>query len=213
MNRIIFLGPPGAGKGTQARIVCARLKIPQISTGDLLRQEIKSGSPLGLELEGMVNAGTLVPDNHILAIISDRVSRDDCRTGYLLDGFPRTTGQALGCQSRGVEVDCVLVLAVVDSIITERLSGRRVHAPSGRTYHISHNPPKVPGKDDETGEDLVQRPDDRPETIHRRLKVYHDQTAELVTFYHSAPRVKVFEIDASADISDVSDRIADCLPA
>ena len=207
MHRIVFLGPPGAGKGTQAKILCAQQRIPQISTGDLLRAEIKAGSALGQQLAQIVESGALVPDEKILKIVIERIGQADCAEGYLLDGFPRTAGQAEGCRQSGIVVDLALVLLVDDEVIIERLSGRRVHEPTGRIYHLVHSPPQRPGKDDVTGEALVQRKDDRPETIRRRLEVYHEQTSVLIERYRAMEGVEIREIDGLGSIEEVAERI------
>lgn len=181
--RLILLGPPGAGKGTQAQFICERFGIPQVSTGDMLRAAIKAGTPLGLEAKKVIDAGRLVSDAIIIDLVKERLSRDDCRAGYLLDGFPRTLVQAEAIRSAGVALDFVLQIAVDDAVIVERMSGRRVHLASGRTYHIVFNPPRVDGKDDVTGEPLVQRDDDSRETVQKRLEVYHSQTQPLIDYY------------------------------
>ena len=181
--RLILLGPPGAGKGTQAKFICEKYGIPQISTGDMLRAAIKAGTPLGLAAKKVMDVGCLVSDDIIIGLVKDRLLQDDCKSGYLFDGFPRTIPQAEAMKSAGVALDFVLEIDVADSEIVERMSGRRVHVASGRTYHVRFNPPKVAGKDDETGEDLIQRDDDKEETVKNRLKVYHDQTQPLVDYY------------------------------
>jgi len=178
--RLILLGPPGAGKGTQAQFICEKFGIPQISTGDMLRAAIKAGTPLGLEAKKVMDAGQLVSDDIIIGLVQERLKQPDCVRGYLFDGFPRTIPQADALKRSGVALDYVLQIDVPDSEIVTRMSGRRVHPGSGRTYHVVFNPPKVAGKDDETGEDLVQRDDDREETVKKRLDVYHAQTAPLV---------------------------------
>ena len=181
--RLILLGPPGAGKGTQAQFICEKFGIPQISTGDMLRAAIKAGTPLGLEAKKVMDAGQLVSDDIIIGLVQERLKQPDCVRGYLFDGFPRTIPQADALKRSGVALDYVLQIDVPDSEIVTRMSGRRVHPGSGRTYHVVFNPPKVAGKDDETGEDLVQRDDDREETVKKRLDVYHAQTAPLVDYY------------------------------
>ena len=181
--RLILLGPPGAGKGTQAGFIKEKFAIPQISTGDMLRAHVKAGSALGLEAKKYMDAGGLVPDDVIIGMVKERLRQDDCQHGYLFDGFPRTIPQADAMKQAGVAIDFVLEIDVPDSEIIERMSGRRVHLASGRTYHLKHNPPKVVGKDDVTGEDLIQRDDDREETVKKRLQVYHDQTEALVQYY------------------------------
>lgn len=181
--RLILLGAPGAGKGTQANYIKEKYGIPQISTGDMLRAAVKAGTPLGIEAKKVMDAGGLVSDDIIIGLVKERLKQDDCAKGYLFDGFPRTTPQADAMKDAGVTIDYVLEIDVPDSAIVERMSGRRVHSASGRTYHVKFNPPKVEGKDDETGEDLVQRDDDKEETVKKRLNVYHDQTEVLVAYY------------------------------
>lgn len=181
--RVILLGAPGAGKGTQARFITEKFGIPQISTGDMLRAAVKAGSPLGLKVKGVMDSGGLVSDDIIIDLIKERIQEADCAKGFLFDGFPRTIPQAEAMVSAGVSIDHVLEIAVEDEEIVSRLSGRRVHPNSGRIYHTEHNPPKVAGKDDETGEDLIQREDDKEETIRHRLSIYHAQTQPLVGFY------------------------------
>ena len=181
--RLILLGPPGAGKGTQAKFICEKYGIPQISTGDMLRAAIKAGSPLGLEAKQVIDQGGLVSDDTIINLVKERLKQDDCQAGYLFDGFPRTIPQAEAIRAANVALDAVLQIDVADAEIVERMSGRRVHLASGRTYHIKFNPPKVEGRDDLTGEPLVQRDDDSRETVLKRLEVYHAQTQPLVDYY------------------------------
>lgn len=181
--RLILIGPPGAGKGTQAKFICEKFGIPQISTGDMLRAAVKAGTPLGLAAKAVMDKGQLVSDDIIIGLVKDRIAQPDCAQGFLFDGFPRTIPQAEALLDANVPLDFVLEISVPDAEIVERMSGRRVHPASGRTYHIKHNPPKVEGKDDVTGEDLVQRDDDREETVLKRLEVYHAQTEALVGFY------------------------------
>jgi len=181
--KLILLGPPGAGKGTQAQHLVARFGIPQVSTGDMLREEIRAGSPLGLQAKGYMDRGALVPDALVIALVKNRVSRSDCAKGYLFDGFPRTIAQAEAMRQQGVAIDCVVDFEVADAEILRRMSGRRVHPGSGRTYHIEFNPPKIAGKDDVSGEDLMQRPDDQEDTVRKRLETYHAQTKPLVDYY------------------------------
>ncbi len=180
--RLILLGAPGAGKGTQAKFICEKFGIPQISTGDMLRAARDAGTPLGLIAGPIMKAGALVPDQLIIDIVKERIKQPDCKNGYLFDGFPRTVPQAEAMKEADVGLDYVLEIAVPDEAIVERITGRRSHS-SGRTYHIRFNPPKVEGKDDVTGEPLVQRDDDREETVKTRLKVYHDQTEVLLGYY------------------------------
>jgi adenylate kinase len=181
--RLILLGAPGAGKGTQAQYITERYKIPQISTGDMLRAAVKAGTPLGLEAKKVMDAGGLVSDEIILGLIRERLEQPDCANGFLFDGFPRTIPQAEALKTQGIALDYVVEVDVPDEEIIQRMSGRRVHPASGRTYHVVFNPPKVEGKDDVTGEDLIQRDDDNETTVRKRLDVYHSQTKPLVAFY------------------------------
>lgn len=181
--RVILLGAPGAGKGTQARFITEKFEIPQISTGDMLRAAVKAGSPLGLKVKGVMESGGLVSDDIIIDLIKERITQADCAKGFLFDGFPRTIPQAEALRAAGVAIDHVIEIAVDDEEIVSRIAGRRVHAASGRVYHTEHNPPKVAGKDDVTGEDLIQREDDKEETVRHRLSIYHSQTKPLVNFY------------------------------
>jgi adenylate kinase len=181
--RLVLLGPPGAGKGTQAKYITERFGIPQISTGDMLRAAQQAGTPLGLAVKKVMDAGQLVSDEIVIELVKDRLKEPDCGKGYLFDGFPRTLAQAEAMKAAGVPIDFVLEIDVDDSSIIERMSGRRVHPPSGRTYHVKFNPPSVAGKDDVTGEDLIQRDDDREETVRKRLAVYRSQTRPLVDYY------------------------------
>jgi len=181
--RFIFLGPPGAGKGTQASFITQKYGIPQISTGDMLRAAIKAGSELGLKAKTIMDAGQLVPDGVIIDLVKRRIEEPDCAGGFLFDGFPRTLAQAEAMKTAGVQIDYVVEIAVPDEEIIQRMSGRRVHLASGRTYHIKFNPPKVADKDDLTGEPLIIRQDDQPETVEERLRVYHAQTKPLIEYY------------------------------
>jgi len=181
--RVILLGPPGAGKGTQARFITEKFGIPQISTGDMLRAAVKAGSALGLKVKGVMDSGGLVSDDIIIDLIKERISQSDCAAGFLFDGFPRTIPQAEALQAAGVVLDHVVEIAVDDEEIVGRMSGRRVHPASGRVYHTEHNPPRVSGKDDLTGEELIQRDDDQEATVRHRLSLYHAQTRPLVDFY------------------------------
>jgi adenylate kinase len=183
--RLILLGAPGAGKGTQASYIKERFNIPQISTGDMLRAAVKEGTPLGIAAKKVMDAGGLVSDDIIIGLVKDRLKQPDCANGYLFDGFPRTIPQADAMKDAGVVIDYVLEIDVPDEAIIERMSGRRVHPASGRTYHVKYNPPKVAGTDDATGEELIQRDDDREDTVKKRLAVYHDQTKQLVGYYNS----------------------------
>ena len=181
--RLILLGAPGAGKGTQATVICKRYGIPQISTGDMLRSAVKAGTPLGLEAKKVMDSGALVGDDIIIGLVKERIKEPDCAAGFLFDGFPRTIPQADAMKAAGVHLDYVLEIDVPDSAIVERMSGRRVHVASGRTYHLRFNPPKVAGHDDVTGEELIQRVDDLEETVTKRLEVYARQTRPLVEYY------------------------------
>jgi adenylate kinase len=181
--RLILLGPPGAGKGTQAAFIKERYAIPQISTGDMLRAAVKAGTPLGLAAKRVMDAGQLVSDEIIIGLVKERLKEPDCAAGYLFDGFPRTIPQADALKSAAVAVDLVLEIAVPDADIIERMSGRRVHLPSGRTYHLRFNPPRTEGRDDATGEPLIQRDDDREDVVRKRLEVYHAQTSVLIDYY------------------------------
>jgi adenylate kinase len=183
--RLILLGPPGAGKGTQAKVICQKWGIPQISTGDMLRAAIKAGTELGVAAKKVMDAGGLVSDDIIIGLVQERLQQPDCANGYLFDGFPRTVAQADSMKDSGVAVDYVLEIAVPDESIIERMDGRRVHPGSGRVYHVKFNPPKVDNKDDVTGEDLVQRDDDKAETVKKRLDVYHNQTEVLLGYYNT----------------------------
>ncbi|SFV81467.1 Adenylate kinase [hydrothermal vent metagenome] len=209
---IILLGPPGAGKGTQATNICKKYSIPQISTGDMLRAAVKAGTPLGVEAKKVMDAGGLVSDDIIIGLVKERIKEDDCANGFLFDGFPRTIAQADALKTDGVKVDYVVEIQVPDEDIVARMSGRRAHLASGRTYHIVYNPPKVDGIDDITGEELVQRADDNEETVRSRLDVYHEQTQPLVDYYSSwmneddnAP--KYGAADGVGVLDDVRDRI------
>ena len=181
--RLILLGPPGAGKGTQATFITEAYGIPQISTGDMLRAAVKAGTPLGLAAAKVMDKGSLVSDDIIIALVKDRLQQPDCANGYLFDGFPRTLPQANALREAGVRVDYVLEIDVPAEDIIQRMSGRRAHLSSGRTYHVKCNPPRVPGKDDVTGEDLIQREDDKEETVRKRLEIYVRQTSPLIAYY------------------------------
>ena len=181
--RLILLGAPGAGKGTQAAFICQKYSIPQISTGDMLRAAVKAGTPLGLQAKAVMDAGALVSDDLIINLVKERIAQPDCASGFLFDGFPRTIPQADAMKAAGVKLDYVLEIDVPFGDIIERMSGRRSHPASGRTYHVKFNPPKVEGKDDVTGEDLIQREDDKEETVKHRLSVYHAQTEPLLSYY------------------------------
>jgi adenylate kinase len=210
--KLILLGPPGAGKGTQATQLCRKYGIVQISTGDMLRSAVKSGSALGLAAKKVMDSGGLVSDDIIIALVKDRITQPDCANGFLFDGFPRTIAQADAMRLAGVKIDAVLQIEVPDSAIIERMSGRRSHPASGRTYHLVYNPPKVAGKDDITGEDLVQRADDAEDTVRKRLEVYQAQTRPLVDYYARwaasgdalAPRCR--NIDGSGSVEEITAR-------
>ncbi|EIC13495.1 adenylate kinase [Kingella kingae] len=212
--KALLLGAPGAGKGTQAQFITREFGIPQISTGDMLRAAIKAGTPLGLEAKKIMDEGGLVRDDIIIGMVKERVAQPDCANGFLFDGFPRTLAQAEAMIEAGVHLDAVVEIDVPDETIVERMSGRRVHLASGRTYHLKHNPPKVAGKDDETGEDLVQRDDDKEETVKKRLAVYHEQTEVLVGFYSqltgdNTPRY--IKVDGTQAVDTVKEQIISAL--
>ena len=213
--RIILLGAPGAGKGTQAQFITTELGIPQISTGDMLRAAVKAGSPLGKKVESVMNSGGLVTDEIIIDLVKERIAQDDCANGFLFDGFPRTIPQAQAMVDAGIDIDRVIEIRVEDEEIVSRLSGRRVHPGSGRVYHNQHNPPRQPDLDDETGEALVQREDDREETVRTRLAVYHEQTQQLVAFYESLEEkgtgVKFVSIDGQDDVQQIRERLRQVL--
>ena len=212
--RVILLGPPGAGKGTQAQFITEKYGIPQISTGDMLRSAVKAGTELGLKVKDIMASGGLVSDEIIIALVKERIQQDDCNNGFLFDGFPRTIPQAQALVDAGIAIEHVVEIAVDDEEIVSRLSGRRVHEGSGRVYHIQHNPPQNEGLDDETNEPLIQREDDREETIRNRLAVYHSQTKPLVDFYTqlSATDGPVFStIDGLGKLDEVQSRIVKAL--
>lgn len=222
--QIILLGGPGAGKGTQAGFITKKYGIPQISTGDMLRAAVKEGTPLGLEAKKIMDAGGLVSDDIILGLVKERIAKEDCARGFLLDGFPRTIPQAEAIKQQGIQIDSVIEIAVNDDEIIKRMSGRRVHPASGRTYHVMYNPPKASGKDDETGEPLIQRDDDKEETVRKRLEIYHEQTEPLISFYSNwagsgednAPCYH--KIEGVGSVEEIRDRIfaalnqTDCAP-
>ncbi|WJV55094.1 adenylate kinase [Pectobacteriaceae bacterium CE70] len=212
--RIILLGAPGAGKGTQAQFIMEKYGIPQISTGDMLRAAVKAGTELGKQAKEIMDAGKLVTDELVIALVKERIAQDDCRNGFLLDGFPRTIPQADAMKEAGINVDYVIEFAVPDELIVERIVGRRVHASSGRVYHVKFNPPKVEGKDDVTGEDLTIRKDDHEDTVRKRLVEYHQQTAPLVTYYQkeaSAGNTLYHKMDGTRKVSEVSAELAGIL--
>lgn len=210
--KLILLGPPGAGKGTQAKFICERFDIPQISTGDMLRSAVRAGSELGKKAKSVMDAGQLVSDDLIIDLVNERIAQPDCANGFLFDGFPRTIPQAEAIKDAGVVLDAVVEIIVPDEHIVERMSGRRIHLASGRTYHVAHNPPKIDGKDDVTGEPLIQREDDREDTVRRRLEEYHKQTSVLSQYYQdltkfekAAPRY--IAVDGCRKIEDVASDI------
>jgi len=211
--KLILLGPPGAGKGTQAKAICEKYGIPQISTGGMLRSAVRAETTLGIEAKKVMDAGELVSDNLILQLVRDRISKDDCASGYLLDGFPRTIAQAEGMKKLGIDVDFVVELQVADEEIIERMSGRRIHPASGRVYHVKFNPPKTENLDDETGESLIQRDDDTEQTVRKRLQVYHKQTAQLIDYYSdnedksSGDDPTLVRINGSGDLKEISKNI------
>ncbi len=211
--RVILLGAPGAGKGTQANIIKDKFGIPQISTGDMLRAAVKAGTQLGLEAKKFMDAGGLVPDEVIIGLVKERIKDADCANGFLFDGFPRTIPQAEAMKQAGVDIDYVVEIDVPDEEIVKRMSGRRAHLASGRTYHVIFNPPKVAGKDDITGEDLVQRDDDKEETVKKRLEVYHSQTKPLVDYYSAwaaqggSKAPKYLRIDGIGSVDGIRDTI------
>ena len=210
--RVILLGPPGAGKGTQAQFITEQFSIPQISTGDMLRSAVKAGSELGLEVKGVMDAGGLVSDSLIISLVKERIGESECENGFLFDGFPRTIPQAQAICDAGIAIDAVIEISVDDDEIVSRLSGRRVHENSGRIYHIENNPPANKDLDDETGEPLVQRADDRELTVRNRLSVYHDQTKPLVEFYKSLAtsghQEPIFSsVDGLGSLADVQRRL------
>ena len=206
--RIILLGSPGSGKGTQAQFITEKYAIPQISTGDMLRAAVREGTPLGVEAKKVMDAGGLVSDDIILGLIKERIAQADCANGYLLDGFPRTIAQAEGLEAMGVSIDHVIEIVVADEEIVKRMAGRRVHLQSGRTYHVEFNPPKVDGIDDVTGEALIQRDDDKEDTVRKRLSVYHDQTKPLVGYYSAAGRPMQFNsIAGVGSVDDITAKV------
>ena len=217
--KLILLGAPGAGKGTQANYIREKFGIPQISTGDMLRAAVKAGTPLGVEAKKIMDAGGLVRDDIIIGLVKERIAEADCANGFLFDGFPRTIPQAEAMKEAGVDIDFVVEIDVPDENIIDRMSGRRVHVASGRTYHVKYNPPKVEGVDDETGEALVQRDDDKAETVKKRLDVYHEQTEVLVGFYSKmaasgdAKAPQYVKIDGTQAVETVRDNVLAALGA
>ena len=212
--KIILLGPPGAGKGTQAETLCEALNIPHISTGNMLREAVDEETNLGLEAKALIDAGILVSDEVIVGVVEGRISKSDCKNGFLFDGFPRTIPQAQALVDREIPIDAVVEIHVPDQEIIERMSGRRMHPGSGRNYHVIYNPPKIDGKDDQTGEDLVQREDDKPETVKDRLKVYEDQTSPLINFYaemSKEDKLKYIKVSGTSSPEAVSSEILSLL--
>ena len=215
--RVILLGAPGAGKGTQAQFITSKYAVPQISTGDMLRAAVKAGSPLGALVKEVMATGGLVTDDIIIALVQERIQQPDCSNGFLLDGFPRTIPQAEAMEEAGIAIDVVVVISVADEEIVKRLSGRRVHADSGRIYHVHNNPPKLADVDDLTGEALIQRDDDKEETVRKRLKVYHEQTEPLVNFYQQLEEkghgVKVVRLNGQDNVDVVRKQIESLMNA
>jgi len=217
--RVILLGAPGAGKGTQANLIKEKFGIPQISTGDMLRAAVKAGTPLGVAAKKIMDAGGLVSDDIIINLVKERIKEADCANGFLFDGFPRTIPQAQAMKDADIRIDFVVEIDVADSEIIQRMSGRRVHLASGRTYHIVFNPPKVAGKDDVSGEDLVQRPDDAEETVIKRLNVYHEQTKPLVDYYtqwassKDAKAPKIMHVPGVGNVDAIRDKVFAALAA
>ncbi len=206
--RIILLGSPGSGKGTQAQFITEKYGIPQISTGDMLRAAVRAGTPLGVEAKKVMDAGGLVSDDIILGLIKERIAQDDCKNGFLLDGFPRTIAQAEGLDAMGVTIDTVVEIVVEDEEIVKRMAGRWVHLASGRSYHVQFNPPKTDGVDDVTGEALIQRDDDKEETVRKRLSVYHEQTKPLVSYYAAPGKgVKFSSITGVGSVDAISQKV------
>lgn len=208
--RVILLGSPGSGKGTQALRIREKYSIPQISTGDMLREAVRKQTPLGLEAKKVMDAGKLVSDDIILGLIRSRITESDCGAGFLLDGFPRTIVQAEGLEKMGIDIDHVIEISVDDEEIVKRMSGRRVHPASGRTYHVEFNPPKVAGQDDVTGEPLIQRDDDTEATVRKRLSVYHEQTEPLVDYYSEAAargRLEFSSVSGIGSVDEISEKI------
>ena len=211
--RVILLGAPGAGKGTQAQFICNQFNIPQISTGDMLRAAVKAGTEIGRKAKAVMDSGGLVSDDIIIDVVKERITADDCANGFLFDGFPRTIPQAEALLEAQINIDYVVQIDVADEEIVARIGGRRVHPGSGRIYHVEHNPPTIAGKDDETGEDLVQREDDQEETVRKRLSVYHEQTAPLVTFYQSQQEAGATRFVSIAGVGSVDDITGSVLKA
>jgi adenylate kinase len=209
--RIILLGPPGAGKGTQAQFIKDSLQIPQISTGDMLRAAVSSGSELGNRVKAVMDSGALVSDDIIIDLVKERIVEPDCANGFLFDGFPRTIPQAEAMDAAGVEVDAVVEIQVPDDELVKRITGRRVHPGSGRVYHVEYNPPRVADRDDETGEPLEQREDDTEETVRERLAVYYEQTQPLIDYYKGNARLRYVEVDGRGEVDAIQASIAEAL--
>lgn len=211
MIRIILLGPPGAGKGTQARYLSEHYGIPLISTGDILRAVVNEGSEPGLKVKQVMDKGELISDEIIIDIVKDRVNQDDCKNGFILDGFPRTIKQVKALQQTGIDIDYVIEIFVPDDVVVERLSGRRIHPASGRTYHLQYDPPKNPGVDDLTGDVLVQRDDDKVETIRARLRVYHEKTEPLIKYYQEINKnslvLHYIRVDGAGEIEQIQKQL------
>ena len=211
---LIILGPPGAGKGTQAAFIASEQNIPHISTGDMLREAIKNGTELGLQAKAVMDAGNLVSDELIIELVKERISQDDCKNGFLFDGFPRTIPQAEALKENNVDINGVIELVIADEEIIKRMSGRRIHLASGRTYHVDFNPPKKSGLDDETGEELIIRKDDEPETVKDRLKVYWTQTQPLIEYYSNFKNTSDFKyltVDGTLTVEEIKNNIKDFL--
>ena len=211
---LIILGPPGAGKGTQAAFIASEQNIPHISTGDMLREAIKNGTELGLQAKAVMDSGNLVSDELIIELVKERISQEDCKNGFLFDGFPRTIPQAEALQENNVDINGVIELVIADEEIIKRMSGRRIHLSSGRTYHVDFNPPKKSGLDDETGEELIIRKDDEPETVKDRLKVYWTQTQPLIEYYSNfknASDFKYLTVDGTLTVEEIKNNIKDFL--
>jgi len=212
--KLILLGAPGVGKGTQAQFITETYQIPQISTGDMLREAVKAETPLGLKVKAVMDRGDLVTDDIIIALVKDRISQPDCENGFLFDGFPRTIPQADALVDQGIDLDAIVEIAVPFDEIIKRMSGRRVHPGSGRTYHVEYNPPVKEGVDDETGEPLIQREDDHEDTVRDRLKVYEEQTSPLVAYYQakaSSSQLQYFSIEGQGTVGEIKEKVLDAL--
>ena len=212
--KLILLGAPGVGKGTQAQFITETYQIPQISTGDMLREAVKAETPLGLKVKAVMDRGDLVTDDIIIALVKDRISQPDCENGFLFDGFPRTIPQADALVDQGIDLDAIVEIAVPFDEIIKRMSGRRVHPGSGRTYHVEYNPPVKEGVDDETGEPLIQREDDQEDTVRDRLKVYEEQTSPLVAYYQakaSSSQLQYFSIEGQGTVVEIKEKVLDAL--